>query len=284
MVINFILETRGEDMLKNLIIREETPPDYKKTELMIMRSFWNKYWPGCSEHFLTRIIRASKDYLPEISRVAELNGQIVGAVYYTKAWIADGDLKHEIVTFGPLAVEPTLEGNDIGGALVRETISIAGKLGVAGIVIMGEPNYYPRFGFKRGAEFGITDALGNTPDALMVLPLNDDFASIKGKLIESSDFEKLDNQEELDKINEEFPKYRKVKVKDGFMQIFEQHLGVIESVDDEYYNIRYWEKIIPAKLADNIKEKPSIGSDVQFEWNHKGESKITKLIKNMLDE
>lgn len=104
-------------------------------------------------------------------------------------------------------MEPTLEGNDIGGDLVRETISLAKKSGVAGIVIMGEPNYYPRFGFKRGAEFGITDAWENTPDALMVLPLNNDFSSIKGKLMESPDFEKLENQEELNKINEEFPKY-----------------------------------------------------------------------------
>lgn len=271
-------------MLKDLMIREETPSDYKQTELMIMRSFWNKYWPGCSEHFLTRIIRASKDYIPEISRIAEWNGQIVGAIYYTRAWIVDGDKKHEIVTFGPLAVEPTLEGNDIGGTLVRETISLAKKSGVAGIVIMGEPNYYPRFGFKRGAEFGITDAWGNTSDALMVLPLNNDFSSIKGKLMESPDFEKLENQEELNKINEEFPKYRKVKVMDGFMQIFEQHLGVIESVHGEDYNVRYWEKSIPAKLADHIKDKPVVGSDVQFAWNHKGTSEITKVIKNMLDE
>ena len=41
------------------------PADYKETELMTMRSFWNKYWPGCTEHFLIRIIRESKDYIPE---------------------------------------------------------------------------------------------------------------------------------------------------------------------------------------------------------------------------
>ena len=35
-----------DTMINNLIIRQETEEDYKKTELMIMRSFWNKYWPG----------------------------------------------------------------------------------------------------------------------------------------------------------------------------------------------------------------------------------------------
>ena len=54
-------------MLNNLIIRAETPADYRNTELMTMRSFWNKYFPGCSEHNMVRIIRDSKDYIPQIS-------------------------------------------------------------------------------------------------------------------------------------------------------------------------------------------------------------------------
>ena len=87
-------------MIENLVIRAETPSDYIATELMTMRSFWNKYWPGCTEHFLIRIIRESEDYIPEISRIAEVDGKIVGAVYYTKAWIDDGDVRHEIATFG----------------------------------------------------------------------------------------------------------------------------------------------------------------------------------------
>lgn len=75
----------------------------------------------------------------------------------------------------------------------------------------------------------------------MVLPLNADFSLIRGKLIESSDFEKLGDEAALLRISEEFPKYRKVKVKEGFMQIFEQHLGVVESVENDIYNVRYWE-------------------------------------------
>lgn len=269
---------------ENLIIRKEKCSDYKKTEHMTMRSFWNKYWPGCTEHLLVRIIRASQDYLPELSRVAELNGEIVGAVYYTKAWIEDGKTKHEIVTFGPLAVEPTLEGNDIGGTLMRETIKLAREAGVSGIALMGEPGYYPRFGFRRGSEFGITDVFGNIPDALMVLPLNDDFSTVKGRLIESADFEKLDDARRLDEINKEFPAYRKVKVMDGFMQIFEQHLGVVESAEEDRYLVRYWELSILAKLSEKITQKPEVGSDVLFMWNHKGDSVITKVLKNMLDE
>jgi hypothetical protein len=117
----------------------------------------------------------------------------------------------------------------------------------------------------------------------MVLPLNNDFSNIKGKLIESKDFEKLEDKERLAKINEEFPKYRVVKVQEGFMQIFEQHLGVVEAVEDDTYMVRYWELLIPAKLSENLGGKPEVGSDVQFMWNHKGESQITKVLKNLLE-
>lgn len=269
--------------MENIIIREEKQNDYKETEHMTMRSFWNKYWPACSEHFLIRIIRESQDYIPEISRVAEMDGKIVGAVYYTKAWIVDGDTRHEVATFGPLAVEPTMEGNNIGGLLMEETIKLAKEAGIAGIVVIGEPNYYPRFGFERGAKYEITDAEGNSFDAIMFLPLTEEAKEIKGKIIESADFEKLGDEAKLEEINKEFPAYRRVKVQEGFMQIFEQHLGVVESVEDDVYQVKYWELNIPAKVSDAMTEKPTAGSDVQFIWNHKGESVITKVFKNLIE-
>ncbi len=267
------------------IIRAETPADYKAAELMTMRSFWNKYWPGCSEHFLIRIIRESEDYIPEISRIAELDGRIIGAVYYTRAWIVDGDTRHEIATFGPLAVEPTLEGNNIGGILMTETIKLAKEAGIAGIALAGEPDYHPRFGFEKGAAYGITDPQGNTFDALMYLPLTDEARSYKGKFIESSDFEKLGDEKRLEEINREFPQYRRVKVQEGFMQIFAQHLGVVESIDGGTFTVRYWELQIPAELSDDIAQKPVKGSDVLFSWDHHtNRAVITKVVKNLLDE
>ena len=67
--------------MTNLLIRPEKAEDFHNTELMTMRSFWNKYFPGCVEHNMLRVIRASADYLPQISRIAELDGKIVGGIY-----------------------------------------------------------------------------------------------------------------------------------------------------------------------------------------------------------
>ena len=68
------------------------------------------------------------------------------------------------------------------------------------------------------------------------------------------------------------------------MQIFEQHLGVVEDIIGDTYMVRYWELLIPAKLSDKVKEKVEKGSDVIFTWNHKGgDSVITKIFKNLLE-
>ena len=275
-------------MIENLIIRAERPEDYHNTELMTMRSFWNKYFPGCVEHNMLRVVRASPDFLPQISRIAEVDGKIAGAVFYTKAWIVDEidtTKRHEVAMLGPLAVEPTLEGNDIGGALLRETLRLAKEAGIPGILVAGEPEYYPKFGFKLCEDFGITDGEGNSYDAYLCYPLCEEFKSFKGHFEESPDFGKIDDEATLERINAEFPAYRKVQVQEDFMQIFNEHLGVVESVKDGVYMVRYWELLIPCSLSKELEEKPQVGSDVQFYWNHKaqGESQITRVIENLLE-
>ena len=66
--------------MDHLIIRKETNHDYHETEHMVMRAFWNIHGPGCDEHLLVHKLREAPEYLPELSRVAELDGRIVGAI------------------------------------------------------------------------------------------------------------------------------------------------------------------------------------------------------------
>ena len=145
--------------MNEIIIRKETTEDYRKTEYMTRRAFWNLHGPGCNEHYLVHKLRESEAYEESISRVAELDGEIVGAIMYSKAKVVDGDKVHEVITFGPLCVEPTHHNSGVGGMLLEETISLAREKGYAGIIIYGEPGYYPKHGFKTCDNFGIT-----TPD------------------------------------------------------------------------------------------------------------------------
>ena len=270
----------------SIIIRKETQADYKQTEHMTMRAFWNIHGPGCNEHLLVRKIRASEDYLPELSRVAEADGKIVGAIYYTRAKVVDGDKVHDIITFGPLAVEPTLQNAGIGRMLLEETIQLVKGAGYIGICIIGEPNYYPKRGFVTCDKFGITDEAGENYDALMALPLNDEaFQSVHGKLIESNVFKNCENETELNAINSEFPAYRKIKIKEGFLMILDNYFGVVEEINGENYMVRFWELLIPAKKSNEMIQngnEPKVGDDVLFRWKNNGKSEITQICKNLM--
>ena len=139
----------------------ENKEDYKKTEYMVMRSFWNIHGPGCNEHLLVHKLREARCFLPELSRVAECDGKIVGVIMYSVAKVVDGDNVHEVLTFGPLCVEPTLFNCGIGSMLLEATLPLARAAGYAGVVIFGEPEYYPKHGFVTCDKFGITTGDGS---------------------------------------------------------------------------------------------------------------------------
>ena len=62
----------------NIIIRNETPNDYRQVENLTRESFWNVYTPGAAEHYFVNQMRSHPDFIPELAFVLELDGRIVG--------------------------------------------------------------------------------------------------------------------------------------------------------------------------------------------------------------
>lgn len=192
---------RRQGMTEDLVIRREEPDDYHQTEQMTLRAFWNKYRMGCNEHFLVHKMRQSDGYLPELSRVAVVGDEIVGAIFYCKAWLkrdagTSKEQVKEILAFGPLCVAPEWQGCGVGGRLLEETFALAREAGYEGIVIFGEPDYYPRHGLQTCDHFGITTADGKNFDAFMGIELVEGgLASFGGKFYESEVFEDLPEAE-----------------------------------------------------------------------------------------
>lgn len=95
-------------------------------EDMTRRAFYNLYIPGCVEHYLVRVMRDHEDFIPELDLVAELDGQVVGNIMYTKAKLADeqGSVK-DILDLRPPVRRPgaPAEGNRkaADGALLPES-------------------------------------------------------------------------------------------------------------------------------------------------------------------
>lgn len=265
----------------NLIIRKEEPADYLSTERMTMRAFWNLQAPGCNEHYLVHLLRESLDYLPELSRIAEIDGQIVGAIFYTKAKVTDGVSAHPVVTFGPLAVDPLYQGLGIGSRLLKETISLVRKAGYPGIIIFGEPDYYPRLGFVTCDHFQITDQSGQNFSAFMAYETTKgSLSQIKGKFIESEVFEKACDEQATEEYNHNLPDYPKYKVPSQWLH--EQKLGKISFEDNGVFRIAYWEKELPAILNNSfVGEKPLCGDLVTFDYRAKGYCLIRTVEKEI---
>ena len=60
--------------------------------------------------------------------------------------------------------------------------------------------------------------------------------------------------------------------------------NLVIRAENDTYMVRCRELLIPAKLSDTLGQKPATGSEVQFIWDHKGTSAITKVLKNLLEE
>ncbi len=195
----------------NIEIRKETPQDYFETEAMTKRSFYNVYGPGCDEHLLVHKLRTHKDYLPDCSRVAVVDGKIAGVIMYFKCVIRGKKEDVTIASFGPLCVDHKYKNCGIGGRLLKETIPLVKKAGFPGIVIFGEPYYYPKFGFKRGREFGLTDMEGNASDAFMGLELVEGGLQIEGGRFEESSVLEECTAEALAELDKQFEVLKKIK-------------------------------------------------------------------------
>jgi ribosome small subunit-dependent GTPase A len=266
--------------LNNIIIRKETEEDYYATELMTMRAFWNIHDPGCNEHLLVHKLRGAGEYLPELSRVAELDGKIAGAIFYSKAAVVDGDKKYEVLTFGPLAVEPTCFSMGIGSLLLKETLPLAKKAGYKGIVICGEPEYYPKHGFVTCDHFDIHHPAFGNADAFMALPLNEGFEEIHGYFYEAPVFETCEDEKETEEFTKGFPYYKPLKLSCQWLHV--EKLGRICEVNKNGYKIRFWEQELPAKLKGHFYEEdaeklPVVGDYVTFLYNRHGDSVILSV-------
>ncbi len=157
---------------KGISLRIEQPPDFPVVEQLTREAFWNVNVPGCDEHYLAHTLRRQPAFLAELDCVAELDGKIVGNIMYARTLIhkdAGGQL--EVLTFGPVSVLPEYQKKGIGGALIRHTLDLARNMGFPAVVIYGDPDYYRRFGFLAGKEFGIRTLDGLYSPALLVLEL-----------------------------------------------------------------------------------------------------------------
>lgn len=142
-------------MESRIHIRQETEKDHEAVHELVRLAFLNADYAGHDEHYLVERLRHSQAFIPELSIAAEMAGEIVGHILFTELVIENNNERTGSLSLAPLAVLPGYQKLGIGSRLVVDGLSIAKRLGYNSVIVVGHPDYYPRFGFKPANNWGI---------------------------------------------------------------------------------------------------------------------------------
>lgn len=154
--------------MKNaLILRPERPSDYQQIRELNFNAFGSY-----TEANLIERLRMHEEFIPELSIVAVEDSLVQGYILFTPVSIVDtGFIFQKCLTLAPVCVQPNKQKRGIGSALVREGLSSCGKSGFTSVIVLGHPEYYPRFGFKPASLFAIKSPFPVKDPAFMALEL-----------------------------------------------------------------------------------------------------------------
>jgi putative acetyltransferase len=146
-----------------MLIRTEEPKDWAAVHAVNASAFATP-----AEANLVDVLR--KEAYPFVSLVAEDNEAIVGHIMFSPVSLS-GHPNLKIMGLGPMAVAPEYQRKSIGSALVRTGLERCKQLGFGAVVVLGHPEYYPRFGFSPSTRFGIGCEYEVPEDVFMVMEL-----------------------------------------------------------------------------------------------------------------
>ncbi len=151
-------------MSLSIQVRQELPADIVEIHALNAAAFGREAEAALVDRLRAVLVN------PFISMVAEVDGRIVGHILFTPVVIA-GQTSWQAMGLAPMSVLPEMQRRGIGTQLIREGLSACVKAGQNVIVVLGHPAYYPRFGFRRLREFGLTCEFEAPDDAMMIAEL-----------------------------------------------------------------------------------------------------------------
>lgn len=122
-----------------MIIRQERQVDVENIRAVNLAAF-----PTRTEADLVDALR--RQATPLISLVAEEDANIVGHILFSPVTLTS-EPRLSLMGLAPLAVVPSRQRQGVGSRLVREGLERCREVDAAGVVVLGHPEYYPRFGF-----------------------------------------------------------------------------------------------------------------------------------------
>jgi putative acetyltransferase len=151
---------------QTLLVRAEREEDYSAIEALNRVAF-----EGDSEARLVAKLRQTDDFIPDLSLVAVQYELIVGHILFSPITIEAESSVVPALALAPMAVLPRFQNKGIGSALVRAGLEACRRLQHKIVVVVGHPEYYPRFGFVPARAHGIEAPFPVPDEAFMLLAL-----------------------------------------------------------------------------------------------------------------
>jgi putative acetyltransferase len=142
-------------------VRPEAPADRPAIRSVVLEAFRADDHPEPPEADLIDALRDSDAWLPELSMVAERDGEVVAHALLSRVTV--GPDARPALSLGPVAVRPAHQNEGLGTAVVRAALDTARAAGETLVVVLGEPAYYGRFGFTAADRYGLTAPWSGSP-------------------------------------------------------------------------------------------------------------------------
>lgn len=147
-------------------IRPEQPGDQQQIREINQQAF-----AGVTEANLVDALRNSGT--PLISLVAEENNRLIGHILFSPVTLVGQTSTPAIAGLGPMAVLPESQGQGVGSRLVIEGLEFCLRAGYVAVVVLGYPDYYPRFGFVPASRFNLKSEYDVPDEVFMLMELQD---------------------------------------------------------------------------------------------------------------
>lgn len=234
---DYDLKNRENDESYNKTIRLEEEKDYLKVENLVRDAFWNVYRPGAYEHYIVHNLRDDSSFIKDLAYIIEENDEIIGHINYSNGRlnlykenrygvdikVSEGSGKATVL--GPIAIDSEYQSNGYGSKLIRHTLKLAEDMNIPFIFVIGDEDYYSRFGFESASKYNLylegTDTEDENP-FFMIKILNGNENTLKNLDYDKGIFynpEVFDVDEKMvDEFDENF-EYKEKKVLEGQLDI-----------------------------------------------------------------
>jgi putative acetyltransferase len=153
---------------RRVLLRREVRQDESTTRVVHSCAFGGGGGDDVIETRLLDNLRVDGDIIPELSIVATFNGDIVGHVACSRASLEG----RPSVGLGPLGVLPIHQRRGVGQALMHAVLGAADALHEPAVMLLGDPDFYRRFGFVLAAPLGVLPPVSAWTPYFQVRPLH----------------------------------------------------------------------------------------------------------------